>query len=100
MKDPVTISKKAAEEIVAIMDKKNISNEYGLRIGMKDGGGCGAGMKHMLGFDKKKQGDLEYQAQGITIYIEKKHLMYLIGLQVDFYEGEDARGFSFTNSEQ
>ena len=100
MVDPVKISDKAAEEIRHIMANKNIPPEYGLRIGMKGGGGCGAGMTHMLGFDFKKEGDLAYSEKGIQIYVEKKHLMYLIGLQVDFYEGSDARGFTFVNPDQ
>lgn len=100
MKDPVQISTSAALEIQNIMKNKNIPQDYGLRIGMKGGGGCGAGMTHMLGFDRKKEGDLEYESNGILVYIEKKHLMYLIGLQVDFYEGADARGFTFINPDQ
>ena len=100
MKNPVTLSKSAAVEVKNIMQHKNIPNGYGLRIGMKGGGGCGAGMTHMLGFDKAKDSDLTYESEGITIYVEKKHLMYLIGLQVDFYEGADARGFTFVNPDQ
>ena len=100
MNTPVTLSSAAALEILNIMKNKNIPEEYGLRIGMKGGGGCGAGMSHMLGFDKKKETDLAYEAKGIAIYIEKKHLMYLIGLQVDFYDDAEARGFSFVNPKQ
>ena len=100
MTTPVTLSSTAANEVLNIMKTKNIPADYGLRIGMKGGGGCGAGMSHMLGFDLKKEGDVAYESEGITIYIEKKHLMYLIGLQVDFYDRADARGFSFVNPEQ
>jgi iron-sulfur cluster assembly protein len=31
------------------------------------------------------------------VVIEKKHLMFLMGLQLDFFEGDEARGFTFTN---
>ena len=75
------------------MEKKNIPEGYGLRVGMR-GGGCG-GMSYMLGFDKSKEGDLTYELDGIPVMVEKKHTMYLIGLQVDFYEGSDAKGFTF-----
>lgn len=92
---PVTITEKALVEIKHILANKNIPADYGLRVGVR-GGGCG-GMGFVLGFDKKKTGDDEYQFDGITVYIEKKHTMYLIGLQVDFYEGSDARGFTFVN---
>jgi iron-sulfur cluster assembly protein len=92
---PVSISNKAANEIREIITRKNIPEGYGLRIGIK-GAGC-AGISYMLGFDKKKEGDMEYTIDDITVYIEKRHTMYLIGLEVDFYEGADARGFSFVN---
>lgn len=100
MNNLVSLSSNAALEVKNIMKNKNIPDGYGLRIGMKGGGGCGAGMTHMLGFDKEKEGDINYESQGVTIYIEKKHLMYLIGLQVDFHDGADARGFTFVNPEQ
>ncbi len=91
---PVTITEKAAEEVKNIFDNKNIPQEYKLRIGVKGGGGCG-GFSYLLGFDKKKEGDQEYELAGIPILVEKKHMMYLLDLEVDFHEGSDARGFTF-----
>ncbi len=93
---PVEISEKAIVEIKNIMANKSIPADYGLRIGVSGGGGCG-GMKFILGFDKRKDGDLEYTVDEIPVYVEKKHTMYLMGMQVDFYEGADARGFTFVN---
>lgn len=91
---PVTLTDKAVEEVKNIMANKNIPEGYGLRIGIKGSGGC-VGFTYMLGFDKKQENDLEYNIEGTPVYIEKKHTMYLIGLEVDFYEGADARGFTF-----
>lgn len=95
---PVTITSRAAIEIRKIMETKNIPEGYGLRVGVKGGGGCG-GMSLMIGFDKKKDTDLSYQVDNIPVYVDKKHTMYLIGKEVDFYEGADARGFMFTDPE-
>lgn len=92
---PVTISTKAAEEIRKIMQTKNIPAEYALRVGVR-GGGC-AGVSLMIGFDKKKDSDLSYEAEGIPVLIDKKHAMYIIGKEVDFVEGVDARGFMFAD---
>lgn len=97
--DPVSITPKAVSEIQEILNNKNIPSDYGLRIGISGGGGCG-GMSFILGFDQKKEGDLEYMVEDITVYIEKKHTMYLLGMKVDFYEGADARGFTFIKPEQ
>ncbi len=93
--EPVTISTRALAEIRKIMLTKNIPTEYGLRVGIK-GGGCG-GVSLLLGFDKKKETDLAYTIDNITVYVDKKHTMYIIGKEVDFYEGADAYGFMFVD---
>jgi iron-sulfur cluster assembly protein len=90
---PVTISTRASEEIRHIMKTKGIPDDYGLRVGVK-GGGCG-GMSLMIGFDKKKESDLSYVVDGIAVYVDKKHAMYLIGKQVDFIDESEGRGFTF-----
>jgi len=95
---PVTLSKKAAEEVRKIMQTKNIPSGYGLRVGIRGGHGCG-GAQLILGFDKRKETDEVYEADGIPLYIEKKHILYVIGKKVDFYEGADARGFVFVTPE-
>lgn len=95
MLKPIELTEKAVEEVKAIMQNKNIPKGYGLRIGMK-GGGCG-GMSFVLGFDKQKENDLAYEVEGIPVFVEKRHTMYLVGMKVDFYEGTDARGFMFIN---
>jgi iron-sulfur cluster assembly protein len=94
---PVTISAKAAEEIRKIMQTKNIPAEYSLRVGVR-GGGC-SGVTLMIGFDKKKDSDLSYEEAGISVLIDKKHAMYIIGKEVDFVEGVDARGFMFVEKD-
>jgi iron-sulfur cluster assembly protein len=91
---PVTLSSRALEEIRKIMDTKNIPAEYGLRVGVK-GGGCGVTL--IIGFDKKKESDHYYDVDGIPVYVDKKHTMYLIGKEVDFYDGDDGRGFTFVD---
>lgn len=91
---PVSISPVAVEEVRKIMATKNIPAGYGLRIGVR-GGGCGVQL--ILGFDKAKETDLVYEENGITVILEKKHMIYLIGKQVDFYEEADARGFHFVD---
>lgn len=96
--NPVTISAKAAEEIRKIMQTKNIPADYSLRVGIR-GGGCG-GVALMIGFDKKKETDLSYSVEGISVLVDKKHTMYIIGKEVDFYEGADARGFMFIDPKE
>lgn len=89
---PVQITDKALKEIADIKENKKIPTDYGLRIGMK-GSGCAGSM--IVGFDKKSEHDQVYELPNkVDLYIDKRHLMYLIGVNLDFYEGADARGFT------
>ncbi len=92
---PIQITPKAATEIKHILATKNIPEDYFLRVGVK-GGGCG-GMSYSLGFDKAKPEDQLFDVHGIPVLIEKKHYMFLMGMQIDFFEGDEARGFTFIN---
>jgi iron-sulfur cluster assembly protein len=92
---PVSITAKAAEEVKKIMQNKSIPVGYGLRLGVR-GGGCGVSL--MIGFDKRKETDNLYHSNGIEIFIDKKHTMYLIGKEVDFIETAESRGFTFVDT--
>jgi iron-sulfur cluster assembly protein len=94
---PATLSMRAVEEIKHIMETKKIPKDYFLRLGVKGGGGCG-GAKLIIGFDKQKETDLLYHQGSLTVLIDKKHVMFLIGKEVDFYEGADAKGFLFVDA--
>jgi iron-sulfur cluster assembly protein len=94
---PVTLSQKAADQVLHIMQTKKIPPGYGLRVGIRGGSGCG-GHQLILGFDKPKDTDMTYSQQGIQVLIDKKHVLYVIGKEVDFYEGGDAKGFVFVDT--
>ena len=92
---PVAISARACLEIREIMKVKGIPSHYGLRVGVR-GGGC-AGMSLIIGFDTRKDTDLSYTVDGLTVYIDKKHAMYVAGKEVDFVDGAEGRGFTFVD---
>ena len=96
---PITLSSRAAEEIRKIMETKNIPEGYGLRVGVRGGSGCG-GATLIIGFDKPKETDITYTIQDITVLVDKRHTLYIIGKRVDFYEGADSRGFMFVDAEK
>lgn len=95
--EPVNITAKAVEEVKNIMDNKGIPEGYHLRIGMK-GGGCG-GMGYVIGFDQPAADDISYDRDGVPVIVDKKHVMYLVGLEVDFHEDSESRGFVFSKPE-
>lgn len=92
---PVSLTAKAADEIRNIMSTKNIPEGYHLRVGAK-GGGC-SGMSYILGFDRKRDHDIEFEVDGINVFMDKRHGLYLMGTTVDYQDGLDARGFTFDN---
>lgn len=92
---PVQLTDRAATEVKRIVATKQIPDGYGLRVGVK-GGGC-SGMSYILGFDKQREHDLEFDLEGITVYLDKRHGLYLMGVTVDYHDGLDARGFVFDN---
>ena len=97
---PVTLTDRATAEVRRIVANKQIPAAYGLRVGVK-GGGC-SGMSYVLGFDKQRDHDLTFEVAGeagdpITVYMDKRHGLYLMGTTVDYHDGLDARGFVFEN---
>lgn len=92
---PVTLTAGAVAELKKLIDQQELGPSFGLRLGV-EGGGC-SGMSYILGFDQKKDGDSEYEIEGIRVFMNKAHGMYLAGMEVDFKNGLDARGFTFNN---
>lgn len=90
---PITITERAAEEVIKIMNTKGIPAEYCLRIGVK-GGGCGVSL--LVGFDKPKGTDQKFIINQIPVIIDKKHTMYIIGKEMDYLQTEQGQGFSFS----
>ena len=92
---PVSFTEGAVKELYKLRDQQEIGDDYGLRVGV-EGGGC-SGMSYVLGFDQRKDGDQEYIIDGIKVFMNKAHGLYLVGMQINFQDGLNARGFTFEN---
>jgi iron-sulfur cluster assembly protein len=92
---PVSFTEGAVKELKKLKDQQELGEDFGLRVGVQ-GGGC-SGMSYVLGFDQKKDGDQEYLIDGINVFMHKAHGLYLAGMQIDFQDGLNARGFTFNN---
>jgi len=92
---PLTLTEGALKELKKLRDQQELSDTFGLRVGV-EGGGC-AGMNYILGFDQKKEGDSEFLIDDIRLFMNKAHGMYLAGMEIDFQQGLNARGFTFNN---
>lgn len=92
----VSITSRAAQEIVKIKNDNKIPETHALRLGVK-GGGC-SGLTYVLAFDEKPRvGDNEFEMEGIKIYVDPKSLAYLAGTTLDFSDGLNGKGFVFNN---
>jgi iron-sulfur cluster assembly protein len=92
---PVTLTNGAVGQLLKIKNEQHLATDLGLRIGVK-GGGC-SGFTYVLGFDAKKDNDQEFEISGIKVFMEKAHAIYLLGMEIDFSDGLDNRGFTFNN---
>ncbi len=92
---PVTLTAGAIKELKRLMADEGFDRSQFLRVGVK-GGGC-SGMSYVLGFDHKQENDEEFEIDGIACIMNKAHGLYLHGMQIDWQDGLNARGFTFTN---
>jgi len=92
---PVTLTDGAKKELIKLMSQQELGEDFGLRLGV-EGGGC-SGMNYILGFDQIKDGDSTYEIDNIKVYMNKAHGLYLVGMEVDFQNGLNSRGFVFKN---
>ena len=94
-KAPIALTKDALDQLSQIKQQENIPETYGLRVGVK-GGGC-SGFSYVLGFDTPQENDDTFNLDGLQLIVNKAHAIYLIGMEVDFVNGLDNRGFTFKN---
>ncbi|MFV0605763.1 MAG: HesB/IscA family protein [Niabella sp.] len=92
---PVTLTPGAIKEIKKLMSDPSFDGSQFLRVGVK-GGGC-SGMSYILGFDKKEDNDKVFEIEGIPCVMNKAHELYLAGIEIDWEEGLNNRGFTFAN---
>ncbi|MEP6749810.1 MAG: iron-sulfur cluster assembly accessory protein [Bacteroidota bacterium] len=92
---PVSLTERAVTEIKRLMTADDFDHSKALRIGVK-GGGC-SGMTYILGFDEKHAADETFETSGLTYIMNPGHGIYLLGMEVDWQNGLNARGFTFSN---
>jgi iron-sulfur cluster assembly accessory protein len=92
---PVSFTEGAVMELKRLLNEPDMEPTKKLRIGVK-GGGC-SGMSYVLGFDEKQEGDQEFEFSGLPFIMSQSHEIYLYGMQIDWEDGLNSRGFTFNN---
>jgi iron-sulfur cluster assembly protein len=92
---PVRFTEGAKEEITRLMSAPDFDATQVLRVGIK--GGVCSGLTYVLGFDQKTDNDQEYEFEGVHYVMDKAHEMYLFGMEINWENGLNNRGFDFKN---
>ena len=89
------LTDKAAEQVKTLLAERG-KTSIGVRVGVKSGG-C-SGLKYFVEYaDEKNPFDEVIQDKGVTILIDPKALMHLLGTEMDFVSEKFKSGFTFTN---
>ena len=91
----IKISTSAKERLLHLLGNKEEEISY-VRVGVESGG-C-SGLSYKLDFDNTKKDDDELiEDNGISLLINKKSFLYLVGTTLEFSDGLNGKGFVFNN---
>ena len=94
----MTLTDAAADRIKAIMEKSD-EPLAGLRIGIENSG-C-AGVAYTMEYAKEApKGDDVVEDKGVTLFIDPKAVMFLLGTKMDYKVEKMSAGFVFDNPNQ
>ncbi len=94
----VKLTDAAADRVKAIMSRSE-TPVAGLRVGVKNGG-C-AGMEYTMEYaDAIDPRDEVVEDKGVTVLIDPKAVLFLLGTEMDFQTSKMSSGFVFRNPNQ
>jgi iron-sulfur cluster assembly protein len=94
----MTLTDAAAERVKAIIARAK-KPVLGLRLGVKNGG-C-AGMEYTMEWaEHKRLHDEVVEDRDVTIFIDPKAILFLLGTEMDYRESMLKSGFVFNNPNQ
>ena len=94
----VTLTERAADRVKEIMARAE-KPYVGLRVGVKNGG-C-AGQEYVLEYAEAAAAlDEVVEDKGVTILVDPKAVLFLIGTEVDYEVNRLAAKFTFRNPNQ
>ncbi len=93
----VQISESAAKQIANLRNETpSAESESFLRVKVV-AGGC-SGMSYKLDFDKTMtEQDKIFEQHGTRVVVDKKSLLYIAGMILDYEGGLNGKGFVFSN---
>ena len=94
-KQALSVTDSAARRIQALLAKRG-KPSLGIRVGVRSRG-C-SGLTYTLEYaDEKGKFDELVEDKGVTILIDSKATMFILGTEMDFVEDKLQSGFTFRN---
>ena len=91
----MSVTEAAAARVMELLEKRGRAS-YGIRVGIRSAG-C-SGLSYTLEYaDEKGEFDEVVKENGVTILIDPKASMFLIGTEMDFVEEKLGASFVFRN---
>ena len=91
----MNVTDAAADRVRALLEQRG-KEAAGVRIGVRTAG-C-SGLSYTLEYaDAKSEFDEVVEEKGVTIFVDPKAVMFLIGTEMDFVEDKLKSGFVFSN---
>jgi iron-sulfur cluster assembly protein len=91
----LSVTEAAAEQVRRLLDKR-ANPAAGVRVGVRTAG-C-SGLSYTLEYaEERSEFDEVVEDRGVTIFIDPKAVLFLIGSEMDFVEDNLTSGFVFTN---
>ncbi len=91
----IDISEKAAGKVREFAKKDSMA-DFGLRVAVK-GGGCSGLTYDLSVVDQPRAEDKVIEKQGIKLFVDRKSYVFLAGMELDFSDGLNGKGFVFHN---
>lgn len=92
----IKVADSAREQVAELIQTEGHPDGSFVRVGVK-GGGC-SGLMYELTFDtEKRDGDQSFEDNGVTVVVDKKSFLYLIGTTLEYSGGLNGKGFVFNN---
>ena len=92
----IEVTEAAATRIRSLLEKADQVDTHRLRMKVV-GGGC-SGLRYELAFDDRLGGtDAQIEAHGVTVVIDEKSALYLMGTKLDFVDTLNESGFKMVN---
>lgn len=92
----IQLTPTAVHQVRRMMEKHDLGEGYGLRIGVK-AGGC-AGREYLLELGEGPgEKDRVWNCEGLTVFCDPRSYLFINGLTIDFVETMLGGGFKFNN---